>query len=258
MRPDLATLERLAESPGPLRRLDARIKILATVDFVVAVVATPPGLLWALAIEAVALGVVVAVSRVPIRYLLTRWLGFLALVAFLAAMVAQAHPDRTRLGWWAVWGAILAKNSLAFVAVLTLAATTPMRHLLGGLGRLGVPAVLVSTLHFMMRYLHVLGDELSRMAQARRSRTFRRSAQLDWGLLTGLIGMLLVRSFERGERVHASMLARGWDGTIRMLDGGDSHVPPPTLPSPLAADGRVAGRGISIANEVGPSAGANS
>ncbi|HEY2158736.1 MAG TPA: cobalt ECF transporter T component CbiQ [Isosphaeraceae bacterium] len=258
MRPDLATLERLAESPGPLRRLDARIKILATVAFVVAVVATPPGLWWALAIEAVVLGVVVAVSRVPIRYLLTRWLGFLALVAFLAAMVAQAHPDRTRLGWWAVWGAILAKNSLAFVAVLTLAATTPMRHLLGGLGRLGVPAVLVSTLHFMMRYLHVLGDELSRMAQARRSRTFRRSGRLDWGLLTGLIGMLLVRSFERGERVHAAMLARGWDGTIRMLDGGDSHVPPPTLPSPLAADGRVAGREISIANEVGPSAWANS
>ena len=116
--------------------------------------------------------------------------------------------------------------------MLTLAATTPMRHLLGGLGRLGVPAVLVSTLHFMIRYLHVLADELSRMVLARRSRTFRRSGRLDWGLLTGLIGMLFVRSFERGERVHAAMLARGWDGTIRTLDGpGDSPTTPhPALP----------------------------
>jgi cobalt/nickel transport system permease protein len=118
-----------------------------------------------------------------------------------------------------VWLSILAKNSLAFIAVLTLAGTTPFRRLLVGLGRLGMPAVLVSTLHFMGRYLHVLGDELARMTQARRSRTFRRSGRLDWGLLTGLIGMLLVRSFERGERVHAAMLARGWDGTIRSLDG---------------------------------------
>lgn len=221
MRPDLATLERLAESPGPLRRLDARIKIVAAIAFVVAVVATPAGLWWALAIEAAGLAAVVAIARVPVGYVVARWLGFLVLVAFLAAMVAGAHPDRSRLGWWAVWGSVLAKNSLAFVAVLTLAATTPMRRLLAGLGRLGVPAILVSTLHFMIRYLHVLGDELARMTLARRSRTFRRSGRLDWGLLTGLVGMLLIRSFERGERVHAAMLARGWDGTIRSLDDRD-------------------------------------
>jgi cobalt/nickel transport system permease protein len=221
MRPDLATLERLAGATGPLQRVDARIKIVATIAFVVAVVVTPAGAWWALGIEAAVLALIVAVSGVPIGYILTRWLGFLVLVAFLAAMVALAHPDRARLGWWAVWGAVLAKNSLAFVAVLTLAATTSMRRLLAGLGRLGVPAVLVSTLHFMIRYLHVLADELARMVLARRSRTFRRSGRLDWGLLTGLIGMLLIRSFERGERVHAAMLARGWDGTIRTLDDRD-------------------------------------
>lgn len=219
MRPDLATLERLAESPGPLRGLDARAKIVATITFVVAVVATPVGAWWGLGIEAAVLAAVVGSARIPVRYLVARWLGFLLLVGFLAAMVAGAHPDRGRLGWWGIWAAILAKNSLAFVAVLTLAATTPMRHLLGALGRFGVPAVLVSTLHFMIRYLSVLGDELGRMTLARRSRTFRRSGRLDWGLLTGLIGTLLIRSFERGERVHAAMLARGWDGTLRTLDG---------------------------------------
>jgi cobalt/nickel transport system permease protein len=53
--------------------------------------------------------------------------------------------------------------------------------------------------------------------------SFRRGGRLDFGMLTGLIGMLFLRSFERGERVHASMLARGWDGTVRTLDGADDR-----------------------------------
>ncbi len=217
----LDALERQAETDGPLQRLDARIKIVATLSFVVAVVATPVGLWRPLVVEALILSFIVGLSQIPPRELIGRWLGFVVLVGFLAAMVAQSHPDRVRLGPFAVWLSILSKNSLAFVSVLTLAGTTPFRRVLVGLGRLGMPTVLVSTLHFMGRYLHVLFDEMARMTQARRSRTFRRSGRLDWGLLTGLIGMLFVRSFERGERVHAAMLARGWDGTIRTLDGAD-------------------------------------
>ena len=225
MRPELAVLELRAEADGPLQRLDARIKILATLGFVLAVVAVPVGLWKPLAIAGLILTFFVGLSGIPPRELFGRWLGFLLLVGFLATMVALSHPERSKLGAVVVFASILAKNSLAFVAVLTLAGTTPFRKTLAGLGRLGVPAVLVSTLHFMGRYLHVLGDELARMTQARRSRTFRKSGRLDWTLLTGLIGMLLVRSFERGERVHAAMLARGWDGTIRSLDGPEVETP---------------------------------
>src|SRR5205085_10364285 len=157
-------------------------------------------------------------SGVPPRELLARWLGFLVLVGFLALMVAPSHPRRGALGLAPVALTIVAKNSLAFLATLVLVNVTPFRTLLVALRRLGVPRALVATLQFMYRYLFVLTDELDRMAQARRSRTFRRSGRLDWGLLTGLIGILFVRAFERGDRVHAAMLARGWDGTIRSLD----------------------------------------
>jgi cobalt/nickel transport system permease protein len=84
--------------------------------------------------------------------------------------------------------------------------------------RLGVPRVLVATLQFMERYLHVLGDELARMSLARRARSFRRGSILSWRLLTGMLGMLLLRSFDRAERVHSAMIARGWDGTFHSLD----------------------------------------
>jgi len=218
----LEFLERHSAGDGPLHRLDPRLKLIATGLFVVAVVATPLGAWRLLAAEGLLLAFVVGLSGVPPLELLRRWLGFLALVGFLAAMVGLSHPERRELGAAAVVLAIVAKNSLAFLAMLVLANVTPFLGLLAALRRLGVPVVLVATLQFMYRYLYVLTDELDRMVQARRARTFRRSGRLDWGLLTGLIGVLFLRSFERGERVHGAMLARGWDGTIRTLEGTEA------------------------------------
>jgi cobalt/nickel transport system permease protein len=208
---------------GPLHRLDARVKLVATVSFVVGVVATPPGAWRVLAGEGLILAFGIGLSGVPPGVLIRRWLGFLVLVGFLAAMVAPGHPDRERLGVVAVALAIVAKNSLAFLSMMVLIHVTPFRVLLSAMGRLGMPRLMVSTLMFMERQIHILGDELGRMVQARRSRTFRRSGRLDFGLLTGLIGMLFLRSFERGERVHSAMLARGWDGTARSLEGADDR-----------------------------------
>jgi cobalt/nickel transport system permease protein len=214
----LEFLERYSEGDGPLHRLDARVKLATTLGFVVLVVVTPVGWWRALMAEALALAFVVGLSGVPPRALLARWLGFLVLVGFLALLVAPAHPMRAELGLATVLFAILARNSLAFAAMLVLVNVTPFRKLLVAMRRLGMPLVLVATLQFMYRYLHVLADELDRMTKARRARSFRSSGQLDWGLLTSLIGVLFIRALERGERVHGAMVARGWNGTIRTLD----------------------------------------
>jgi cobalt/nickel transport system permease protein len=220
MRLDL--LERSARLDGPLQRLDARLTLTVTLAFVVAVVVTPPGRWAALSAEGLLLAFWAGLSGEAPGTLFRRWLSFSPLVLFLAAMIALSHPQRAELGLAGVAGSILVKNSMALVMVLVLGSVTPFPRLLGGMRKLGVPPVLVATLHFMYRYVHVLGDEANRMIQARRARTFRRSGQLDWGLLTGLLGILFLRAFERGERVHAAMLARGWDGVFRSLD--DSEV----------------------------------
>ncbi|WP_406697518.1 cobalt ECF transporter T component CbiQ [Singulisphaera sp. Ch08] len=217
----LEFLERHSEGDGPLHRLDPRIKLVVTLAYIIAVVATPIGWWRLLAVEGLILAFTIGLSGVPPRELLMRWLGFIVLVGFLALMVARAHPSRVEFGIAAVMLTIVIKNSMAFLATLSLVNVTPFRKLLGAMRRLGMPAALVATLQFMYRYLHVLTEELDRMVKARRSRTFRRSGRLDWVLLTGLIGILFLRAFERGERVHAAMLARGWDGTIRTLDDSD-------------------------------------
>lgn len=203
---------------APLLLLDARLKIVATLAFVVAVIATPVGWWRALAAQGLTLAFLVGLSGVPPRELFRRWLGFLLLFGFLTLMVAPARPEREQFGLAVVALTILAKDSLTFLATLLLVRVTPFQKLLTGLRRLGVPPIFTATIGFMYRYLFVFIEELDRMVQARRARTFRRTGRLDWGLLTGLIGVLFVRSFERGERAQAAMLARGWDGVPRSLD----------------------------------------
>jgi cobalt/nickel transport system permease protein len=214
----LEELERQGAGTGPLHRLDARLKLIVALAFVVTVIATPMGAWRGLGAEGLVLAFAIGLAGIPPRELGRRWLGLFVLVGFLVIMVAPAHPARAEHGLGVVASSILIKNGLALLAMLVLAGTTPFHKLLAALRRLGVPLVLVATLQFMDRYRHVLLDELARMATARRARTFHRRRTLPWSLLGGLLGMLFLRTFERAERVHGAMLARGWTGTLHSLD----------------------------------------
>lgn len=203
---------------GPLHRLDARVKLVAAVVYVVAVVATPLGAWRLLGLLGLVLAVLIALSGAsPVR-LFARWLGFLALVGFLSALTAGGLATRANMSWGLVVLNLLVKNSLAFLMMLVLVHVTTWPGLLLAMRRLGMPPVLAATLSFMDRYVNVLRDELERMRSARRARWFRRRGDLSIATLSTLIGVLLLRALEREERVHAAMTARGWDGTIRTLE----------------------------------------
>lgn len=207
-----------ARGTGPLQRLDARIKLIAAVAFVVAVAAVPLGDWWTLGALALILTSLIVLSGASPFRLLARWLGFLLLVGFLAALTAGGRAAASGLSWGEAVLNLLAKNSLAFLMMMVLAEVTPWNKLLGGMRRLGAPPVLIATLGFMQRYIFVLTDQLSRMLTARRARSFRGRGGLGFASLSSLVGVLLLRAMEREERVHAAMTARGWDGTMRALD----------------------------------------
>jgi cobalt/nickel transport system permease protein len=67
---------------------------------------------------------------------------------------------------------------------------------------------------FMLRYMNVITDEMERMKVARLSRGFVERGIRDWKFIAGTAGALFVRSYERGERVHTSMIARGYQGEL--------------------------------------------
>ncbi len=215
---DFGSLEGTNTGRGPLHRLDARVKLVAAVAFVVAVAAVPLGSWRALGGLGLILAVLIVLSGASPLRLIGRWLGFLLLVGFLAALTAGGRAAAEGMSWGMVVLNLLVKNSLAFLMMMVLAEVTPWNKLLGGMRRLGAPSILIATLSFMQRYIFVLGDELARMLTARRARSFRSRGGPGFAMLSSLIGVLLLRALEREERVHAAMTARGWDGTMRALD----------------------------------------
>src|SRR6185312_12176248 len=145
----LDALERHREGTGPLHRLDARVKLIAALALIIAVIAMPIAAWRWYGGAGLLLAFVVGLSGIPPRELARRWLGLFVLVAFLVVMIAPAHPERARLGLTAVAASILLKNGPALMAMIVLAGTTPFPRLLAGLRRLGMPPGLVATLQFM-------------------------------------------------------------------------------------------------------------
>ena len=109
-----------------------------------------------------------------------------------------------------VFLAMLAKSTLCLCTMVLLSGTTRFSDLLGVLWRLRVPALLVTSLALMHRYLFVLVAEMERMLRARRSRTFVEDRASSWRGSAQVAGQLFVRTSERAERVYLAMCARGW------------------------------------------------
>lgn len=208
-----------------VHRAPAHLKILLLLGFVLTVVATPREWYPVFAGYLVVLLGVNVLARVPLRYLLPRmvievpFLLFAALIPFVAEG-PKVHVD---LGGWelalsesglvSAWG-LAVKGTLGVLASLTLAATTEPTEVLRGLQRLRFPDLLVQIMSFMIRYLDVVTADLGRMVTAMRSRGVDPRSPRHWPALARTLGALFVRSYERGERVHLAMLARGYDGTL--------------------------------------------
>ena len=90
--------------------------------------------------------------------------------------------------------------------------------LLHALERLRAPRLLVLIAAFMYRYLFVIMDETRRMRAALAARGYRPRHALQAAALGRVATALFLRTYERGERVHLAMLARGWRNTMPRLD----------------------------------------
>ncbi len=197
-------LERTSRLDSPVHRLPAGLKLGFALGLVLTLVLLPRGAWLACGAVAAALFALVLVARVPIAALLKRLLWLEPLVLGVA-LLALAQPDGARLFGW-----IVLRSTLCLATMLLLGATTPFDALLGVLARLRVPALLVTTLALLQRYLSVLVDEGQRMRRARASRSFGRSRWREWQSLGTTLGVLFVRSSERAERIWTAMCARGW------------------------------------------------
>ena len=204
-----------------VHRLAPECKVAALVVFVVAVALVPHGTFLPYAVDTAVLVAVAAWARVPFGFLAGRVAMEIPFVVFVLALPFVSGGEQTSvLGLevsehgLVVAAGIAAKATLAVLATSVLAFTTPMPEIVAGLQRLRVPRTLTAIAGFAVRYLQVVLDELRRLQVARVARGG--GARWIWQTRTvaRTAGTLVVRCFERGERVHTAMLARGFTGQM--------------------------------------------
>ncbi len=244
--PDRATS--IARVASPVDRLAPEAKLLALLAYVGAVVLTPRTAIWAFGLHAVVVALAVGAARLTPATVLRRLAIEVPFVAFAVALPVVGGAPRTAIGpWtasvpglWAAWS-ILARGTLGVAAASILAATTGPADLVVGLQRLRVPAPIVAVLSFFVRYLDVVADDLGRTSVARAARGG--GDRWLWqarGVAAGA-GAVFVRTYERGERVHLAMRARGFDGhlpdvaaALEALDPADPATGNPVGAEPTA------------------------
>ncbi len=213
----LAALERHA--------VDPRARILGTAGFAVAV-ASLEGFVPVLAALAAAILAALA-SGLAWRTLARRLLMLEGFMVVLLVMLPFTVPGRPLLGIGPLTvgldGLLLAavialKANAVVIAILSQLGTLEPARLGHGLARLGAPRKLVALLLLTARYVAVFEDEYRRLRRAMRARGFRAtSSRHTWRSLGWLVGMLLVRSNDRGHRVLQAMKCRGFTGRFPVM-----------------------------------------
>ncbi|MFC2041452.1 cobalt ECF transporter T component CbiQ, partial [Chloroflexota bacterium] len=224
-------IDQYSDRDSLIHRLDPRTKFLTALFLILAVVLTPPSTWPAFALYFLLVATLILLSKVPIFYVLQRSLVIMPFVLMIAIFVPFFKEGEVagsyNLWLWQVSVTynglqvlmnIVIKAWLSILSLILLTSTTKVSSLLKGLEQLHLPRVMVMILSFMYRYLFVLVDETMRMKQARDSRNFGGRWLWQIRTISNMVGTLFIRSYERGERVYAAMVARGFDGQVRTLD----------------------------------------
>ncbi len=226
---EFSRLDVLSSQDTPLHRLDPRTKVLTTLAFIIAVVSFDRYAVSGLIPFVLYPVVLVIVGNLPPWYLLRKVL----IAAPFAVVVGIFNPvfDRGLLvqigpiaisGGWISFASILIRFALTVSAALILIATTSFQGICAALEKMAVPRAFVVQLLFLYRYVFVLMEEASRMATARSLRSFNGRGK-GFRVFISMIGQLLLRSFDRAQRIHAAMLCRGFNGEIRIVRPLEPH-----------------------------------
>lgn len=228
------------EKESLLHRLEPRVKVLTTVGFILSNAFLPDSAWMTFTLAWMFLLVSMAFARVRVGYILKR--SLLAL-PFALAVITVLFPPAGENGQAIQVGpfslvvyipgvvrfiSIMLRAWLSVQAALLLVVTTRFPDLVHALEHLHLPKLLMTVVAFLYRYLFVLGDEAMRLIHARQARSALQNNKVGRGTLkwraqvTGnLVGQLFLRSYERSERIHHAMQARGYSGQIRTMQ---SHM----------------------------------
>jgi cobalt/nickel transport system permease protein len=211
---------------SPIHRLDPRAKLVGLASITFVAVSTPLDA-WPVYLACAAALITIAVlAHLPAKTLWSRARVVLPLVLFVAIFLPFVRRgERIDLGPIGVsqdglqtFATVSAKAILGTLSAVILGATTSFPDVLHALERLKAPKLLILIAAFMYRYLFTIIDEVQRMRAALAARGYAPRHALQAQAIGRVATALFLRTYERAERVHLAMLARGWRQNMPRLD----------------------------------------
>ncbi|GHU83534.1 cobalt ECF transporter T component CbiQ [Clostridia bacterium] len=210
------SLEQLSGGNTAVHLLHPMAKLLATIIFIVTVVSFGRYSFGAMLPYLFYSAIIMAVAEIPYSILLKRVLIALPFCLFvgISNLFLITNTSFTVAGIEVSFGVVslftlLFRTYLSVMAVLILVAVTPFFELTAQMRRLKVPAIFVTMFEMTYRYIGVLLEEVTSMRIAYTLRSTQKKA-IDIRHMGSFVGGLLLRSFDRAERVYSAMKCRGY------------------------------------------------
>ncbi|MHB8072836.1 cobalt ECF transporter T component CbiQ [Desulfosporosinus fructosivorans] len=226
---NMRILDDLARQETVIHRLHPLMKLLTTVSYLTVVVSFGRYEIGSLLPFFLYPVMIFTLAEIPLKPIFLRILlvspfiiGIGILNPFFDQQVYLLGGREISRGW-VTFLAILIKSGLTVTAALLLIATTGMDRLAGALRMLKIPRVFVLQLLLTYRYISVLMEEVARSLRAYSLRApnqkgVHRSA---WG---SLAGQLILRTFDRAQRIYEAMCLRGFTGEYHTGGFGSIRV----------------------------------
>ena len=219
---ELHAIDMEARREGWLHQVHPLAKLIVTLAYLILLVSFPKYHLAGVLLMAVYPLITFILGNMSVSLMWRRmWIVFL-----LVALVGLPNPffDHTPLlsiGNHVITGGMVSmltlmlKGCLAIAAAYLLMLTTTMDEICHALRMLHVPAVLVTVIMLIYRYVMSFLQEVERMTAAYSLRAPGQRG-LQWRVWGTMIGQLLLRSISKAETVYASMMLRGFHGEFPM------------------------------------------
>ncbi len=217
--------EHFAISDSFIHRLDPRVKLVEVFLFSVVVAVSTR---FAVLLSALAVGVCVTwLASLPTKELVRRLVPINIFIIFLWFFLPFTFEGEPLFSVGPLVGThegvlyatqITIKSNAIVVVLIALVSSTSILTLGHAMHELRVPKKIVHLFFFTYRYVHVIYREYFRLVNAMKIRGFRPGTNMHtYKTLAYLVGMLLVRSCDRAQRVHRAMLCRGFRGNLYSL-----------------------------------------
>lgn len=114
---------------------------------------------------------------------------------------------------------ITIKANTIVLSTISLIGTSEIFSLAHAFIHLKVPSKIVHLFFFFYRYISVIHEEYESLKRAMIVRCFKPRTNIHtYRSIANLIGMLLVKSYDRSQRIYKAMLCRGFKGRFFVID----------------------------------------